>query len=651
MDLLVGELLEVGEVEAEVLVAHIGALLLDVGAYDLAQGLVQQVGATVVVRDLLPADGIHPEGELAIAVGRDPVGDVYGKVVLLDGVEDLYLLSGSRNCDAGVAYLAAHLSVERSAVEYELEHLLVLLHHLAALEELRAGLLDGVVARELHVLALIVDGPVAEFVGGGVARAFLLLAEFHLEAVQVHLVALLAGNQFGEVDGEAEGVVEHEGVHSGDHLAGGVLGHIVVQELDAAVEGAQEGEFLFADDALDEFLLGLQFGIGVAHVVDELGNQPAEEGLAEAEEGVAVAHCAAKDAADDVARLHVGRKLTVGDAERDCADVVGADAHCDVGVLALAVFVAGEFTQFAKEAGEHVGVVVAVLALEHGAEALEAHSGVDVLGGQGFEMAVRLALELHEHQVPDLDDVRVALVHQVASGDAARALFLLAADVDVDLGAGAAGAGLSHLPEIVVLVAEQDALRGQVLEPCLAGLLVKDGAVFGAAFEHGRIEQLGIDAVDLGEQFPRPVDSLGLEVVAKTPVAQHLEHSVVVCIVSHFFEVVVLSAHAEALLAVGGAAHLRSAVAQEDVLELVHAGVGEHQRRVVFHNHGCGGDDGMSLCLKEVEKFLSYFLRSHHNNYRYLKYNPAKILLFWEKAFKIRRKAVSLICHSILCSV
>ena len=315
--------------------------------------------------------------------------------------------------------------------------------------------------------------------------------------------------------------------------------------------------------------------------------------------------------------------------------------------MVLAVFVSGEFAQFAKKPGEHVGVVVAVLALEHGAEALEAHSGIDVLCGEGFEMAVGLALELHEHQVPYLDHMGIALVDKVASGDSAGALLFLAADIDMDFGAGAAGAGLPHLPEIVVLVSEQDALCGEMLEPCLAGLLVEGGAVFGAAFEHCCIKEFGIDAVNLGKEFPGPVYGFGLEVVAETPVAQHLEHCMVIGVMSYFFKVVVLAAHAETLLAVGRAAHLRRAVAQEDVLELIHAGVGEHQRRIIFNNHWCRRDDCMSLSLEKVKKFLTYFLRSHHDKSVYLKYNPAKILLFWEKTFKLPRKAVSLICHSI----
>ena len=56
-----------------------------------------------------------------------------------------------------------------------------------------------------------------------------------------------------------------------------------------------------------------------------------------------------------------------------------------------------------------------------------------------------------------------------------------------------------------------------------------------------------------GQQFPRPGDGLGLEVVAEAPVAQHLEERVVVGVVADVFQVVVLAAGADALLAVDGA--------------------------------------------------------------------------------------------------
>ena len=51
-----------------------------------------------------------------------------------------------------------------------------------------------------------------------------------------------------------------------------------------------------------------------------------------------------------------------------------------------------------------VDVVVVHLALQDPADALEAHAGVDVLGRQRLELAVGVAVELDEDQVPDLDD-------------------------------------------------------------------------------------------------------------------------------------------------------------------------------------------------------------------------------------------------------
>ena len=51
------------------------------------------------------------------------------------------------------------------------------------------------------------------------------------------------------------------------------------------------------------------------------------------------------------------------------------------------------------------------------------------------------------------------------------------------------------------------------------------------------------------------------------------------------FQVVVLAAHAQTFLTVGHPLGLGRLVAEEDVLELVHTGIGEHQRGVVLHHH------------------------------------------------------------------
>ena len=182
--------------------------------------------------------------------------------------------------------------------------------------------------------------------------------------------------------------------------------------------------------------------------------------------------------------------------------MVGDYAEGHVGLLVGAVFMAGKLLDAVDAGGEHVGVVIGSLALKHHAQAFEAHACVDVLVGQRLQVAVGLAHELHEHQVPDLDHQRVVGIHQLFAGDLGP--FGVGAEVDVDLAAGAAGAGVAHFPEVVVLVPEHYMVGGNVLQPGLAGFLVERGAVFGGAFEHRDVEFFPVYLVYLGEQLPCP---------------------------------------------------------------------------------------------------------------------------------------------------
>ena len=117
----------------------------------------------------------------------------------------------------------------------------------------------------------------------------------------------------------------------------------------------------------------------------------------------------------------------------------------------------------------------------------------------------------------------------------------------------------------------------------------------------------------LREEGPGELDSLFLEVIAKGPVAQHLKHGVVVGIASYLLEVVVLTADAEALLRVCCTTILRLFIAQDDILKLVHPGIGKHKCGVVLDHHRCRGNYAVSVFLKEVEEGLSYIVCCHHN--------------------------------------
>ena len=58
---------------------------------DFAERLMEEVGCGMVVLDLCPSFCIYMETEALSAVCRDALGDMDGKVVLLDGVDDVYL--------------------------------------------------------------------------------------------------------------------------------------------------------------------------------------------------------------------------------------------------------------------------------------------------------------------------------------------------------------------------------------------------------------------------------------------------------------------------------------------------------------------------------------------------------------------------------
>ena len=250
---------------------------------------------------------------------------------------------------------------------------------------------------------------------------------------------------------------------------------------------------------------------------------------------------------------------------------------------------------------EQVDLVVRMHVLQDGGEALEAHARIHARRGQRLDRTIRLHVELHEHVVPDLDVAVAVLV-----GRARRAAGNVRAVVVEDLRARAARAGVGHHPEVVrrvlgalVVADAHDALRRQadLFRPDVVGLVVVD--------VDGGPQLLRRQAIDRGEQLPAPLDRIALEVVAEAPVAQHLEERVVSRRVAHVLQIVVLAARAQARLH-GCRTHVGPLVgAQEHVLELHHARVGEHQRWVVDGHQRTGRDHRMPPVLEEVQEGLA----------------------------------------------
>ena len=100
---------------------------------------------------------------------------------------------------------------------------------------------------------------------------------------------------------------------------------------------------------------------------------------------------------------------------------VGTELRIDINIGFSA-----ECFELAEDGLENVGGVVAGFFREVGeaccvlddrAGALEAHAGIDVLGGKLAEGAVGLGVVLDEDEVPDLDAEVGVVVDEVAAGD------------------------------------------------------------------------------------------------------------------------------------------------------------------------------------------------------------------------------------------
>ena len=114
-----------------------------------------------------------------------------------------------------------------------------------------------------------------------------------------------------------------------------------------------------------------------------------------------------------------------------------------------------------------------------------------------------------------------------------------------------------------------------------------------------------------GEEFPRILNRITLEIIAEAEVAQHLEESVMARGVADVFQVVVLAAGSDATLRTGGA-HIGPVVASEErILELHHAGIGKEERRIAARNQGTGRHNGMALGFEIAQKTFANFAAFH----------------------------------------
>ena len=609
VQLLGRDALEVGEVEAQAIRLHQRASLMHMVAQHLHQRRIQQMGGAVGAADSGAAVGVdgcrHTVAHGHAAAEQLAVVHELAALVLLHIADhELHAVAGDH---AVVGHLTAHFGVEGGRVQHQdglhtghdLVHQLALGHDT---QHLRAVYRVAVIAHELcgrHVLAELHAGPaqIAQRLAG-FAGTLLLLGHQGLEGVLVHSHALLGGHLGRQVDGEAEGIVQLEGVSAGEHrlallLVGGQ--HLVI-DADAAVDGAGEVLLLGADDLGDVALLFLQVGVlplvlvyhGVHHLV--------QERLVDAQQ-LAVAGGAAQQAAQHIAAALVAGQDTVADHKRGRPDVIGDDPQAHIPFVALAVVGAGQLADLVGDVHHRVHIEQAGHVLAHTGQALQTHTGVDVLLLQLGVVVVAVVVELGEHVVPYLD-IAVAVAAHGAAGLAAA---VLRSAVIIDLGAGAAGAG-AVLPEVVLLAEAEDLLGGD------ADLVVPDVPRLVIVQIDGGVQAVRLQAHPLGagQELPGPGDGLMLEVIAEGEVAQHLKIGTVAGGVAHVVDI----AGADALLTGADTMTGGLLLALEPGLHGGHTGVDQQDGFVVLGYQREAGQAQMAFRLEELQEHLPQLIQT-----------------------------------------
>ncbi len=617
--LLGGHGRDVGEVEAQAVRADQRTGLVDVAAQDVFERLVEQVGAGMVAGGGGADGGVH--GQFGFLIEQDLAlldFDVVGGQ-LRPGFERAQHghVAGERRHRTDVAGLAAGFAVEGG---HGRDHVAGFagdkpLHGLPFGGNERVDAAFGGKLRVAHEAGLHAGFEQLQEQHGrvGLARTLpgflgpgLLLGHTDPVSVLVGGHAALAGHVVDDVQRESVGVVELEGEFAGDGGFAGP-GHAVEflgQDGQALVEGDAEAFFFLAHHAFHEFAAGDQLGIGRSHDVHHHAGGLVEEGIGQADQ-LPEPQRPADQAAQHVAPTLVGGHDAVGEQEGDRAAVVADDAQGGVVLVVVAVGHPGDLGGGADDGLEQVDVEIGVHALDHGRDAFQAHAGVDAGPGQGHAVAGLDLVELHEHEVPDFQ-VAVA----VAGADAAvRAAAHFLAPVVHDFRAGAAGAGVAHGPEVILLAQAEDAFVGQAgdLFPQPVGLVVVE-------VDRG-VEARLVQADDFGEELPGKLDGVFLEVVAKGEVAEHFKKGVVAGGAADVFQVVVLAAHAQAFLGRGGAGVAGLVLAQEHLLELHHAGVGEKERGVFARHQRRGRHDLMALGREIFQKLGANLGCRHHCMY------------------------------------
>ena len=580
-------------------------------AQNTPQGRMQQVGSRMIQGNAPAVLFIDP-GQHTVTHLQSTSG--HPSQMAKDGAP---LLAGVRDLEAGITawhqefspvpHLAAGFGIKGGLVQHHhaLSTGFQAVHGFTVMKQANDGglFLQPFIAGEI---GLAIQGNPsllrhAELAGGPGPGA--LGVHLPVEAGCIDLQTTLPGDVCCQIRRKTIGIVKLEHQLPRNDLSGKPADGFF-ENLHTLLDGFSKALFFHPQHPLDR-LPGLdQLRIGITHLLAQGIHQLVEERLF-LPQLVAMTNGAPDDAAQDIASSLIGRRHPINDQESAGTDVICNHPQG----FALQIRGAGHFCRSTNQRLEQVDLVVGMHALHNGCQAFQTHARIHRRLGQRRHVAFCIPVVLHEHQIPDLD-IAVAIFLRSSRGSA----FDFFTMVIENLGTRATGAGIAHAPEIVALVGfatglvtnatETRGIHADFLEPDVCGLVVlvidRDPKLFRRQTHH------------LREKFPGELDGLTLEVVTKAEITQHLEESVMSGGVTDILQVVVLTPGTYAALRGSRARIVAFFLAQEQILELHHPGIGKQEGRIIGRHQGTGLHDGVSLAGKIIEECLSDFSAGFH---------------------------------------
>mmetsp|Transcript_29027 Transcript_29027/g.40434 ORF Transcript_29027/g.40434 Transcript_29027/m.40434 type:complete len:200 (+) Transcript_29027:2036-2635(+) len=161
-----------------------------------------------------------------------------------------------------------------------------------------------------------------------------------------------------------------------------------------------------------------------------------------------------------------------------------------------------------QERLEAIDVVIGIFVLHDGYHTLKPHARIHVLGGKRFELSASFTVVLDENQVPDLDDVRVVHVDELARVAAPNSVIM-------ELRARAAGSDVTHLPEVVLRPEWKDAGSGEELKPEVSCFEVRFQSHLLVSAKVRCVHSIWVESIDICQKFVCPLNSLFFEIISE----------------------------------------------------------------------------------------------------------------------------------------